>query len=160
MSNTNRALWGARAVTVGTPDFGMNGEDLAGVQTDSVDTVANILHFMARASEHPLDAVVVLDSARMHFEAEVEPEWTEVEGKARREAEDEDFISAPPERLVVLSPAAYALVCGLVHPASDIDDDGVTADAPIWDEVRNAFPLAEFHKGVDEKLISYIEEEA
>lgn len=59
----HRASYGARAVEVGTPDYGQNDD-----QTDLTDTLANLMH---HADRHPeLDFASALESASGHFHAE------------------------------------------------------------------------------------------
>jgi hypothetical protein len=89
--NDRRAAYGGAAVVAGTPDFGKNGHDLDGARTDAVDAIANILHHLADTFGHRtlesgalvgadeqavLDvqeefALSALDSARIHFRAEL-----------------------------------------------------------------------------------------
>lgn len=65
MDNMQRAQYGANAVQMGTPDRGQNDD-----HTDAVDTIANILHFLA--VERPeYDARTVAHEALEHFLHEV-----------------------------------------------------------------------------------------
>lgn len=60
MTNEQRARFGEEAVEVGTPDRGQNDD-----RTDAIDTVANILHWLASLGED--DPVGILSSASSHF---------------------------------------------------------------------------------------------
>src|SRR4029077_18596245 len=64
LKNEARAEFGRAAVDVGTPDRGQNDD-----RTDAVDTIANILHWLARLD---LDPRACLEAATRHFEAEIE----------------------------------------------------------------------------------------
>lgn len=81
--NEGRAAWGAQAIKAGTPDYGLNGEDFAGFQTDAVDAITNILHAVALRAAHAahegdsedlsaLAALSALTMAREHLEAELD----------------------------------------------------------------------------------------
>lgn len=69
LTNAVRAQFGRTAVDVGTPDRGQN-ED----RTDSVDAVANILHWL---NDREIDPAAVLESAWGHFLAEIPPQSIE-----------------------------------------------------------------------------------
>ena len=59
------------------------------------------------------------------------------------------------KRVVELSEAAYAVVCGMVQDSEDVNEAGVIAPTGVWEEVRQAFPLSEFRLGVKRALITY-----
>jgi hypothetical protein len=63
--NARRAMFGKRAVDAGTPDRGDDGD-----RTDAIDTVGNVLHFLASAGED--EPAGMLSSAAAHFYAETE----------------------------------------------------------------------------------------
>jgi hypothetical protein len=79
MTNDERAAYGNRAIEAGTPDLGQNGDDHNGRRTDAIDAITNIMHAIAKTAEATGTqiqwgpesfAITMLDSARMHFEAE------------------------------------------------------------------------------------------
>jgi hypothetical protein len=59
---------------------------------------------------------------------------------------------------VVLSEEAFAVVCGLVQPSSDVNPIGIFADEPVWHELRDKFPLANFDAAASASIINYDEE--
>lgn len=63
--NARRAEFGKRALDVGTPDRGDDGD-----RTDAIDTVANILHYLRSVGED--EPAAMLSSAAAHFYAETE----------------------------------------------------------------------------------------
>jgi hypothetical protein len=74
MGNADRAEFGAEAVKVGTPDYGV-GSDFADRQTEAGDTIANVLHWLfaqgtGTMEERHADALAALSTAEMHFTAE------------------------------------------------------------------------------------------
>ncbi len=82
-SNEERAGYGYAALEAGTSDRGQNSSyegDPAGVRTDAVDTIANVLHHLFQAcAETSLDArelfaLSALDAASVHFRAELRGE--------------------------------------------------------------------------------------
>jgi hypothetical protein len=89
-----RAASGRAAIAAGTPDFGLNGDDLDAVTIDATDTIANVLHAVAQraemdglsADDATAQAAGVLGSARMHFDAEREGDDLESDrhGEAER----------------------------------------------------------------------------
>ncbi len=46
---------------------------------------------------------------------------------------------------VPLSADAHALVCALVAESQHVNADTVTAPVEVWEEVRTAFPVADFY---------------
>lgn len=61
------AMFGARAVDVGTPDRGQNGADADGATTDAGDTIANVLHWLESQGG---DVDRALERARRDYFAE------------------------------------------------------------------------------------------
>lgn len=55
------------------------------------------------------------------------------------------------DRTVVLSEAAYRLLCGRVHPSWVIDSDQVVASDEAWGEVRTKFPVSDYRADDDEE---------
>jgi hypothetical protein len=53
------------------------------------------------------------------------------------------------DRLVALSGGAHQLLCGLVQPCDVVGRVGEHADDGVWEELREAFPLAEYASGPD-----------
>lgn len=79
MQNVERATYGQEAISVGTPDYGMNGNDPEGLLADAGDAIANILHYVAQeapvSGDHSMllaeqYALRALDKATVHFQAE------------------------------------------------------------------------------------------
>lgn len=58
-------------------------------------------------------------------------------------------------RVVELSEAAYAVVCGMVQDSEDVNEAGVIAPTGVWTEVRQQFPLTDFWLGVKQGEITY-----
>lgn len=71
MDTFERAAHGRKAVSVGTPDYELNGDDADGKRTDVCDTLANIMHYCA---EEKIDFYYALQDAQMHFNAELNGE--------------------------------------------------------------------------------------
>lgn len=66
LNNKTRANYGASALAAGSPDYGENDN-----RTDLVDCLANMMHY---AESLGLDFTDAIESATMHFDAEVEEE--------------------------------------------------------------------------------------
>ncbi len=45
---------------------------------------------------------------------------------------------------MTLSPAAVAVLAGLVAPSAEVSQDGILAGGEIWAELQGAFPLQAF----------------
>jgi membrane-bound lytic murein transglycosylase B len=73
LSSKTRAAFGAAAVEAGTPDHGMNGDDIDGTITDAADAIANILHHVAWESgaDYVLAVSTALERAQLQFDAEI-----------------------------------------------------------------------------------------
>ena len=60
-----------------------------------------------------------------------------------------------PHHVIRLSDAAWAVVCGMVQTTDAVDTEAIVTVDAVWDEVREAFPLAAFHQAVEAGLIEY-----
>lgn len=58
-------------------------------------------------------------------------------------------------RTIILSDAAWSVVCGMVHGTEDVETEDIYPIADVWDEIREAFPLAQFVKAVKAGAIEY-----
>lgn len=56
---------------------------------------------------------------------------------------------------VTLSPAAVAVLAGLVAPSAEVSQDGILAGGEIWAELQGAFPLQAFWSFVADNPESY-----
>ena len=107
-----RAGFGEAAVSVGSIDKG-DGE------TDAVDALANILHYLEEISSFP-DRLLAMAVA--HYDAER---------------------GADPERPIMRLSAEARRVIGHMLAASNDDVEAreqITALDPVWDELRERFP--------------------
>jgi hypothetical protein len=58
-------------------------------------------------------------------------------------------------RTVALSDTAWAVICGMVQTTDAVETEAIIAEDPVWDEIREAFPLAAFRQAVDAGMIEY-----
>lgn len=63
--------------------------------------------------------------------------------------------AGPESVTVTLSPAAVAVVAGLLAPTAEVSQDGILAGGEIWTELQEVFPLEVFWSFVADNPESY-----
>jgi len=60
-----------------------------------------------------------------------------------------------PTYKIEMSEPAYAVLCGLVQSSDDVNSAGIIAPGPVWNELKEFFPLTDFEALVAERVITY-----
>jgi hypothetical protein len=112
------------------------------------DAITDLLHAHRGDTQAVLgELAAALGTARGYHATDFDDDFrvfdvTDPDEIARLDRDDEG-------RLVELSPDAYRLLCGLVQPADVVGRVGNHAANGAWDELREAFPLADYATGPD-----------